>query len=126
VLNPGDSVDFFFSFISKNCGIYNEQYIFQFEPKANIEFPVLTLTGNSFVEDQMVQLRESVIRNLESIKDQQTIKEVISDLMNGVRTPDPPLPDLENPLVRKQEFETLNQNIWYTEENYEFFKYLEH
>jgi hypothetical protein len=46
-------------------------------------------------------------------------------MMNGVRTPDPPLPDLDNPQVRKQEFETLNQNVWYTEENYEFFKYLE-
>jgi len=25
-------------------------------------------------------------------------------MMNGVKTPDPPLPDLENPVVRKFEF----------------------
>jgi hypothetical protein len=50
---------------------------------------------------------------------------VIEDVVTGVKTPIPPLPDLEDPLVRKIEFEKLNPNHWYTETNYDLFKNLE-
>lgn len=46
-------------------------------------------------------------------------------MMHGVKTPDPPLPDLENPEIRKIEFESLNPGLWYTEHTYNFYKYLE-
>jgi hypothetical protein len=42
-----------------------------------------------------------------------------------VKTPIPPLPDLENPLIRRQEFETLNKNYFYSETSYQLFKDLE-
>ena len=63
-MTPGESVDFFFSFVSKNSGIYSEQFVFQFEPRANIEFPLITLTGNAFVEDDLVDLRRQLVNDL--------------------------------------------------------------
>ena len=100
-MNPGENVDFFFSFISKNSGIYSEQYIFSFEPRANIEFPVITLTGNALVEDELKTLREALIQTFKEQKNQYQINELIQDITDGIKTPTPPLPDLDDPEVRK-------------------------
>ncbi len=44
------------------------------------------------------------------------ITEILNDVIGEVRTPTPPLPDLEDPIVCKREFEEKNAkyNLYYT------------
>lgn len=45
-------------------------------------------------------------------------------MCDGIKTPTPPLPDLEDPNVRKYEFESLNEGYYYSEHTFELFSYL--
>ena len=69
-------------------------------------------------------LREALVVKLQEQKDSHQIEEVIQDMCDGIKTPTPPLPDLEDPVIRKQEFEALNPGHYYTEHAYQLFKYL--
>ena len=50
---------------------------------------------------------------------------MIQDVVDGIKTPTPPLPDFTDPSVRKKEFESLNKGYYYTEHVYELLKNLE-
>jgi len=48
-----------------------------------------------------VALRKALVESLKEQKNNYKIEEVIQDMCDGIKTPTPPLPDLEDPVVRK-------------------------
>ena len=55
------------------------------------------------------------------------ISEIVNDIVDSVRTPTPPLPDLENKEVCEYEFEMKNhsKNLWYTDITMALLRHLE-
>ena len=83
------------------------------------------MSGNAYVEDEQIADRKEIIDTLEANQQEQNAAEVLEDMILKVKTPELPKPDLSIPLVRKQEFESLNPDYYYTENVYELFKNLE-
>ncbi len=50
-MNPGDVVNFSFSFLSKITGIYYDNWMLKFEPSSNQPPVILNLIGHSIEPD---------------------------------------------------------------------------
>jgi len=60
--------------------------------------------------------REDLSKQLDKDYIVKNIAEIVKDIVDDVRTPTPPLPDLENPEVCEREYEEKNykNRLWYS------------
>lgn len=75
----------------------------------------LKLTGNAIDVDELKDWRKEYDKQSLNKYVQKGISEILNDIIERVRTPTPPLPDLNNPEVCKIYFEERNSDhhIWY-------------
>eukprot|EP01015_Nassula_variabilis_P025021 TRINITY_DN4834_c0_g1_i9.p1 TRINITY_DN4834_c0_g1~~TRINITY_DN4834_c0_g1_i9.p1 ORF type:complete len:271 (-),score=46.03 TRINITY_DN4834_c0_g1_i9:60-872(-) len=127
VLKPGETRRFYFSFISQIPGVFSENWILYSEPKTVQPLRPILLTGNALVEDEHISWRDE-LESLLNVKQRDTlVRETINDIVERVKTPTPPLPDLNDPEVCKREFEQRNEryHLWYTSSVIVWFRDLE-
>lgn len=99
------------------------------EPHTIEQLPVIKFTGQAIIEDLLINWyliiifvfyylrREQLKCSIEKSYIDKNISEIVNDIVDNVRTPTPPLPDLENKAVCEFEFETKNYvpRLWYTD-----------
>lgn len=75
----------------------------------------LKLTGNAIDVDNLKEWRKDYDRDSLNHFVSKGMNEIVTDIIDAVRTPTPPLPDLEDPEVCRREFEEKNEDlhIWY-------------
>ena len=77
---------------------------------------MLSLSGIALQEEQYVQERSQLGSNLDDLQLKHGNEEIIEDLLDRVKTPEQPPPDLSNDNVFRREFEAKNKkhSLWYT------------
>lgn len=71
--------------------------------------------------------REDLSNQLDKTYIDKNIAEIVKDIVDNVRTPTPPLPDLENPEVCEREYEDKNyrQRLYYSSVAISFLRNME-
>ncbi|KAL4481803.1 hypothetical protein ABPG74_007892 [Tetrahymena malaccensis] len=115
VIKPGQSKRFVFAFMSKVTGIFYEEWELQCEPPTMHPIQRLKLTGNAIDVDNLKDWRSDFEKESLNHYVYKGMNEIVGDIIAEVRTPTPPLPDLEDPEVCKREFEEKNEDlhVWY-------------
>lgn len=96
MIKPGERIRFVFSFLSKITGIFNEEWQLKCEPPCLQPLPNLKLTGIANIDDELTNMRKKFevdIKNRFSLK---IATEIVEDVMEEVKTPPPPKPNLED------------------------------
>jgi hypothetical protein len=127
VIKPGESKKFIFAFISKITGIFNEEWLLKCEPPTIQHLPNLKLSGNAISEDNLKDWRHTFDTQTYNHFIEKSMNEIVNDVVEAVKTPTPPLPDLEDPEICRREFEEKNkeQNLWYNPLVIKWFRHLE-
>lgn len=110
VIKPGESISFVFSFLSKIPGIFIEEYEFRCQPESLLPVPVLKLEGKAVIVDEFEQQRRKYADELRAAFIEKGIREIISDLIDSVRSPESPRPDMSDKKVALRQFEKVNEN----------------
>lgn len=116
-LLPKETKTFTFSFRSTKPGMFFEEWEILTEPCCLEPIQKLTLNGISIEpEIDLVEI-DRLDNEVAQVNESNFIKEIMQDLFDRVRTPTPPLPDMEAPEVFAIEFEAVNKkyNLWYGE-----------
>lgn len=107
-LLPKQSKTFTFSFRSTVPGMFFEEWEIITEPALLKPLPVLTLNGISIEDQTQLQEIENFDQEVAEINDKQFFQEIMDDVIEKVRTPTPPLPEMQKPEVFAKEFEKKN------------------
>ena len=110
-LLPKESKTFTFSFRSTKIGMFFEEWRILTEPHCLEPLPVITLNGVSIEEETELNEIDAMDAEVARVNQKNFIDEVMQDLVDRVRTPTPPLPNL----LEEKEYETPEQKT-------EFFK----
>jgi len=127
VLLPNETKSFYFTFRSERVGIFTEEWEFITDPPLITPLPQFKLLGHSIREDEFVQGRNDLLAQLTESSILNNVGEIIRDIVGDVRTPTPPLPDLNDPEVCRVEFEEKNKDLrlWYHPVYLRWFRELE-
>ncbi|CAD8058113.1 unnamed protein product [Paramecium primaurelia] len=125
VIKPGERIKFVFSFLSKQAGVFNEEWELKCEPPCLTQLPNLKLTGISFIDDELTNGRKEFQKQIKNKFALKIATEIVDDIFEEVKTPPPPKPDLNDPEQFKIEFEELNlgEQLWFTHEIMNFFNF---
>lgn len=115
VIKPGEQKKFVFAFLSKITGIFNQEMMLECEPPTVIALPKLKLSGHSIDQDNLKEWRTQLDVSSYNEHVRKLMGEYVTDILDRVKTPTPPLPDLTNPEICRQEFECKNAryHLWY-------------
>ena len=118
-LLPKESKTFTFSFRSISPGMFFEEWEIVTEPVCLQPLKLLTLNGISIEEETDVVEIERMDNEVAGINEKNFFSEIMDDIVDRVRTPTPPLPEMDQPDVFSKEFELKNKKygLWYG--NYE-------
>lgn len=77
--------------------------------------PTLKLSGHAISQDTLGDFRAQLDTDSQAHFLNKNMLEIVNDVVDAVKTPTPPLPDLEDPAVCRKEFEAKNakMNLWY-------------
>lgn len=89
--------------------MFFEEYEIITEPTCLTALKVLTLNGVSVQQECDVNEFDRFDNEVASITNKHFFDEIVADVVAGVRTPTPPLPDMNNAAVFAREFETRNK-----------------
>ncbi|CAK77947.1 unnamed protein product (macronuclear) [Paramecium tetraurelia] len=125
VIKPGERIKFVFSFLSKQAGVFNEEWELKCEPPCLTQLPNLKLTGIAFIDDELTNGRKEFQKQVKNKFALKIATEIVDDIFEEVKTPPPPKPDLSDPEQFKIEFEELNlgEQLWFTHEIMNFFNF---
>jgi hypothetical protein len=114
-LLPKESKTFTFSFRSTLPGIFFEEWEVITEPMCIQPLKMLTLNGISIEEETDVVEIERLDSEVAQINEKNFFSEIMDDIVDRVRSPTPPLPDMDDPEVFAKEFELKNKKygLWY-------------
>lgn len=126
LLKPGESRNFIFSFKSDIHGIFNEAWELYSDPKLVEPLQPILLAGHSLTIDTHREFREGFDKKILDDFVWRSMKEIVSDIVDDVRTTDPPPPDLFDPEVCRVEFEERNapMGLWYYGLAVSMFRYI--
>jgi hypothetical protein len=115
-LKPGESKKFTFTFRSLTAGVYVEEWELLTDPMLHTPLPKLSLSGMAIKEEEYVKERQDLSDKLIKQSADNTAMEILNDVIEAVKTPTPPLPDMSNPEIFREIFETNNKKyeLWYT------------
>jgi len=80
-------------------GIYDEEWNLECEPPTTYPLDLLKVSGHAIEVDDVRNWRNEFDADLNKNSIEKTVNEIVGDILGNVRTPTPPLPDLENPHV---------------------------
>ena len=107
-LLPKETKTFTFSFRSEELGIYFEEWEVVTEPALIKPLKVLSLTGISIQDQTHIKAIENYDEEVAFVNQNRFFDEIMNDVIDRVRTPTPPLPEMETPEVFAKEFEEKN------------------
>lgn len=115
-LLPGQEKVFTFSFRSTNLGIFNEEWELLTEPALLTPLPVLSMSGIAIEDETDLAELAALDAELETQDNNHMYEEILEDIVDAVKSPTPPLPNMEDPEVFKENFEANNSKygLWYT------------
>jgi hypothetical protein len=99
-----------FSFLSKIPGIFIEEYEFRCQPESLIPVPMLKLEGKAVIVDEYEAQRKKYAEELKQAFIEKGIREIISDLIDNVKSPEEPRPDMTDRKAALKQFEKVNEN----------------
>ena len=99
--------------------MFFEEYEIITEPACLTPLKVLTLNGISVQQEWDVNEFDRFDSEVAAITNKNFFDEIVTDIVAGVRTPTPPLPDMNNPAVFASEFERNNKKYGLYFGNYE-------
>lgn len=114
-LLPKESKTFTFSFRSTIPGMFFEEWEIITEPVCLQPLKVLTLNGISIEEETEIDELQRFDKEVGEINQNHFIDEIVDDIIDRVRTPTPPLPEMQEPTVFAKEFEEKNKKygLWF-------------
>lgn len=114
-LLPKETKTFTFSFRSTKPGMFFEEWEILTEPSCLEPIQKLTLNGVSIEPETDLDEIDRLDNEVFKINQTNFFNEIMLDILDGVRTPTPPLPNMEEPDVFSKEFEQINKkyNLWY-------------
>ncbi|KAK2186936.1 hypothetical protein NP493_182g04011 [Ridgeia piscesae] len=114
VILPGDVLKFPFVFKSPNAGVFSEQWHFQTQPMLNAGSPLLvTLRGVALQEDKYANQRSSLEQMLSHRQAEQIAMTILSDLLEGIRTPERPRSPIDTYITEEEIFLRKNPHLHY-------------
>ncbi|MGH0118435.1 UNVERIFIED_CONTAM: hypothetical protein FKN15_054287 [Acipenser sinensis] len=109
VILPGGMQRFLFTFKSGIAGIFSESWELCTHPVllggASME---VTLRGVALYEDKLVEVRQSIQRELEAKEALATVKQIVETLVAGVRTPERPCSPVDAYITQEEIFQRKN------------------
>ncbi|RXM28626.1 MYCBP-associated protein [Acipenser ruthenus] len=109
VILPGGMQRFLFTFKSGIAGIFSESWELCTHPVllggASME---VTLRGVALYEDKLVEVRQSIQRELEAKEALATVKQIVETLVAGVRTPERPCSPVDSYITQEEIFQRKN------------------
>ena len=99
---------FTFSFRSVKPGIFNEEWELITDPPLNDALPVVALSGDALEDETDLEELAKFDQEIEAAINKRTYEEIWDDMLERVKTPVPPLPDMEDPTVFREQFEAQN------------------
>ncbi|XP_041076057.1 MYCBP-associated protein-like [Polyodon spathula] len=125
VILPGDMQRFLFTFKSGIAGIFSESWELCTHPVllggASME---VTLRGVALYEDKLVEVRQSMQRELEAKEALATVKQIVEMLVSGVRTPERPCSPVDSYITQEEIFQRKNLKLYYEHSTVESLKQL--
>lgn len=126
-MKPGETFKFIFSFRSRVPGVFQEKWTVVTDPPCLNELTPVHLSGHAIEDDPHVEWRNEMDIKLDRRHINKWCREYVSDVVERVRTPTPPLPDLNDPEVCRHEFEAKNvkHRLWHQQTYMNWFRILE-
>ncbi|XP_033896507.3 MYCBP-associated protein-like [Acipenser ruthenus] len=125
VILPGGMQRFLFTFKSGIAGIFSESWELCTHPVllggASME---VTLRGVALYEDKLVEVRQSIQRELEAKEALATVKQIVETLVAGVRTPERPCSPVDSYITQEEIFQRKNLKLYYEHSTVESLKQL--
>ncbi|XP_077993073.1 MYCBP-associated protein-like isoform X1 [Glandiceps talaboti] len=117
VLLPGDTLKFPFVFKSPNAGIFTETWQLITRPALNGGSALqVTMRAVALQEDKNKKIRNEIERELSHKQAEMTIRRIVDDLVEGIRTPDRARSPVDAYITDEEVFERLNPGMHYTNE----------
>ncbi|XP_015211357.2 MYCBP-associated protein isoform X1 [Lepisosteus oculatus] len=114
VILPGDTQRILFTFKSVRPGIFSETWALKTHPVllggAALQ---VTLRGIALHEDKTAEVRESLQRELEAREAETVARQILNELLQGVRTPDRPCSPVETYITEEERFCQHNPQLQY-------------
>lgn len=111
VIKPGEVINFIFSFKSGVTGIFTETWELDLLPKNLKPLPPIRLKGHAITSDPNTEFRDELDIQLQTYHLLNGITEIVDDILEGVKTPPRPPPDLTDPVVCQRIFEDRNKEL---------------
>ena len=105
---PGEEKVFTFSFRSVKPGVFNEEWELITDPPLNDALPVVQISAHSLEDETDLDDLANFDLQIEQAVNKRQFEEIFDDLIERVKTPIPPLPDMNDPSVFKHMFELQN------------------
>lgn len=114
VILPGETMKFPFVFKSPNAGVFTEQWNFETRPTlcggASL---IVTLRGIALQEDKYLKQREELESELQHKQAEQIARQILNELISGMKVPDRPSSPLDAYLTEEEIFARNNPTLKY-------------
>ncbi|KAK3094720.1 hypothetical protein FSP39_005416 [Pinctada imbricata] len=125
VILPGETMKFPFVFKSPNAGVFTEQWKFETRPRlcggASL---IVTLRGIALQEDKFKVEREELERDLQQKQADQVVRQIMYDIISGIKTPDRPSSPVDAYITDEEIFSRNNPKLHYNHESVQELKQL--
>ncbi|XP_078330048.1 MYCBP-associated protein-like isoform X3 [Crassostrea virginica] len=114
VILPGETMKFPFVFKSPNAGVFTEQW--KFETRPNLcggAALIVTLRGIALQEDKFQREREELERDLQQKQAEQVVRQIMYDIISGIKTPDRPSSPIDAYITDEEIFSRNNPKLHY-------------
>ncbi|XP_033725528.1 MYCBP-associated protein-like isoform X2 [Pecten maximus] len=114
VILPGETMKFPFVFKSPSAGVFHEQWRFETRPTlCGGAALIVTLRGIALQEDKFLKEREELERDLQQKQAEQMVRQVMFDIISGIKTPDRPSSPVDNYITEEEIFARNNPKLHY-------------
>lgn len=112
VILPGETMKFPFVFKSPNAGVFTEQWKFETRPSlCGGAALIVTLRGIALQEDKFQREREELERDLQQKQAEQVIRQIMYDIISGIKTPDRPSSPIDAYITDEEIFSRNNPKL---------------
>eukprot|EP00105_Crassostrea_gigas_P026752 XP_011447824.1 PREDICTED: MYCBP-associated protein-like isoform X3 [Crassostrea gigas] len=114
VILPGETMKFPFVFKSPNARVFTEQWKFETRPSlCGGAALIVTLRGIALQEDKFQREREELERDLQQKQSEQVIRQIMYDIISGIKTPDRPSSPIDAYITDEEIFSRNNPKLHY-------------
>ncbi|XP_069102201.1 MYCBP-associated protein-like [Argopecten irradians] len=114
VILPSETMKVPFVFKSPSAGVFHEQWRFETRPTlCGGAVLIVTLRRIALQEDKFLKEHEELERDLQQIQAEQMVRQVMFDIISGIKTPDRPSSPVDNYITEEEIFARYNLKLHY-------------